>query len=556
MNAQRIADVLIGAVSDSATQDDISKFTDLCSQVATAMGLSWFIDSGVTPAQGAMILKGVVTGQFDRISAVCAIAAARGYILPDNPLPRFRQLNSSRRYGTPLGLSSLEDSQLEVATYELSKIATAYDAGTITFERHAPAAQVASFEVSVDGISQQSGDPLVDILGYQPDGDSVKRKRALDSLAKLDFSKRKPYMLFTADVIRDGKRQDGTIVCWQRMRDASGYSISKRDVFAMVDIPAVTYTNAALERSTTELKSVPEFMQAISFYDWLGSDGYLAFVDDQVRANTLYSYSVSGLQTKAPSSPYIFDVPTSALYLSTAQADQVRALIQQDIQRFGASSDQDSVSPYPAIAQVVYGDADQSWILAGCNVLASIRRGDSPDDTRRLSYIGSKASDVLALAAAGKLVVPSDTAAVHDAVQTSVSSFGVSQTVLSILDGTGLTIFISGKDDPLGFKGLTPDALQDATGGLAKILSAIDPQSATIDPHTLVSSLSSNAAGTGKTVYNSRYIQATLVTDQTQRPSLESVLGTDVIDLTTYIGISRLMQVIRSVYDFYPNSLT
>lgn len=554
--AIRIADVMIGSISDSALPADIQQFITLCKDVSGGMGIDWSkVDSGgLSQAQFAMVIKGRVLDQLARASVVAAIGRSRGYLLPDDPLPRIEELNRSRRYGQPLQITQEEDDQLERAVYELSKIALAYDAGTLTFDRSSPAAQLAAFEVSVDGISRQSGDPLADILGYQPDGDFVKRKRALDALSLLDFSKRKPYLLFTADFIRDGRRQDGTVVCWQRMRDASAYTISRRDVFAMIDLPDVSLTNASLEASTAELRTNPEFIQVTSFYDWLGPDDYLAFVDLSTRPNTLYSYSLTGLQARSPGAPAVFDVPTQALYLSAAQIDQVREAIVDDLRRFGRDPDPDTASPYPAIARAVYGDDGQGWVLAGVNVLTSQRRGDGPDSIRRLTYVGARTSDVLSLASSGKLVVPADISTVHAAIDRSISAFGVSQTLLSVLDGTGTTVFISGKDDPTGLASTTSSALQDATGGLAKVLSTIDPQSAVIDPHVLAAALSSPTGQGSKVVYSPRTIPA--VAGAVSRPSLESVLGDDPIDLTTYLGIARLMLLLRYLYDFFPASLT
>src|SRR5690606_3260161 len=106
------------------------------------------------------------------------------------------RLNARRTLFSPIDVP--DPQALLQAASQLSRIAVGYADGSITFERR-PAYQLSSYEVSVDGLSPQSGDALVDILGYQPDGDFIKRKRALDSLARVDFTKRKPYLLFTAD---------------------------------------------------------------------------------------------------------------------------------------------------------------------------------------------------------------------------------------------------------------------------------------------------------------------------------------------------------------------
>lgn len=548
-----LADVLKGGPDDTTDPNVVQRFLSACSSVCSALVISVFIDSGLSAAQAASVLRSAVVARFARVDAVSSIAASRGYLLPDNPIPTINELNQRRQLFQPLATPTMTQNAWAAAITELSEIAAGYDAGTITFDRSQPAAQLASFDVSVDGMSPQSGDALTDILGYQPDADFVKRKRALDSLALLDFSKRKPYLLFTADVVTDGKRQDGTIVAWTRMRDASGYNVVKRDVFNVIDYPVINLSNDSVQSSTARLLQDNNFKQILSFYDWVHPGDVLAFVDETTEDNTLYSYAIEGVQRKAPSSPFIFDVSMRALYLSAAQAQLVQQAIQADLDSFGSSADVDSVSPYPALAQVVYGDPGYGWILAGCNVLASRRRGDSADDTRGLSYIGAKASAALAAASAGKLFVPSDVNAIHAAIDAAVAAFGISQTLLSVLDGTGLTLFTTGKDDPLGFQPTT-QSIQNVAGGLAKIISAIDPQTATIDPTVLAAALSTQSQGNTR----NRYVFTSILqsTKAQSGPSLQSVIGTEIIDVTTYEGISRLLQLLRTVYDFYPGSLT
>ncbi len=556
-SAQNIADVLRGIVSDATDPVTVDRFMKAVTAVVSIMGIETPVASGISAAQTAMAMRGYVLSQFDQMTVCAAIAAANGYLLPENPLGRLNTLNSSRQLFGSLGISDSEAATIEQSTLELSRVTVRFSEGIVTFSRSQPASQISSFEVSVDGIAQQTGDALTDILGYQPDADFVKRKRSLDALAKLDFSKRKPSMLFTANVIKGGKRADGTILGWQRMHDAVGYSIAPRDVFATLDLPDVVVSNEELLRSTADIAADPNFAQIMSFYDWVGPNGFYAWVDTTIHSDTLYSYEISGLQRRVSSTPFVFDVPVSALYLSAAQADRVKAAILDDLQIFSGGSDVDTVSPYPAISTVIYGDPGYGWILAGCNVIASRKRSDQSDETRKLSYIGSKASDVLAAAASGKLVVPNDLTVIHAAIENGISSFGVSQTILNVLDGTGVTLFVSGKDDPLGGQP-TSDALDSATGGLSKILSAIDPQSATIDPHTLVASLMSQVSGgTGKSfAFNSRPLLASFIALTSPKPSIASTIGDGVIDLTTYVGIARMMQLIRSVYDFYPSALT
>jgi hypothetical protein len=338
------------------------------------------------------------------------------------------------------------------------------------------------------------------------------------------------------------------------MRDASGYTVSKRDVFSGIDFQSSSVTAAMVEAITQRLRATPDFNQVLSFYDWVNPIDVVAFVDQSSQPGTLYSYSISGIQNRAPANVSFFETPLSALYLSPAQTQQVRTLITADAALLSSGSDPDTVSPYPAISQVVYGDPGYGWILAGCNVLGSKRRGDSADETRSLSYIGSKASVVLSEAAGGRMFVPNDINLVHTAIDAGVSSYGISQTVLSVLDGTGVTLFAAKKDDPLGFQP-TQQSLENVSRGLAKILGAIDPETATLDPHALATTLSTPINAAQQPKYSPLSVPAASSVRVPDEAILDRAFGAGLLDLTTYSGISRLMQIIRTIYDFYPGAL-
>lgn len=531
---QNIADVIKAGLKPNAQAASIQRFLSACVISAKQLEVDdYFIDSGVTDLQAAMIIRAVIMERIGYINETAAIALSRGYLLPDSPFPEIEKINANRLIFADVPIEYNQQVIMMNGAKELSEITKQYKDGRITFARQ-PAAQISSYEISVDGITPQSGDALTDILGYQPDGDYVKRKRAIDSLLKLDFSKRKPYMLFTLET-----PTGGIVVCWSKMRDASGYTISRRDVFYGTDLPDLTKSNAGLTESTNELLKDEKFYQAMSFYDWTTPQDVFAFADNTVSRDTLYSYRIAGLQKKAPASPFIFDVPMNALLFSPALIDVTNAAIQEDFELFG--QDPAVVSPYPAIAKAVYGDPSLGWIIAGCNILASIRRNDPIDTIRKNSYIGSTAEHIFTEAKAGRLFVPSDIATVQAAVESAVSSYGVSQTILSVIDGTGATNFISGKDDPNGIQA-TQQSVEGSTGGLARILSAIDPETATLDPKLIV--VGGKLGGATREVRKKAGISS----------SIEDAIGSEVVDLTTYSGIGRFMQLLRTLYDFYPGA--
>lgn len=540
MSLQDIADCMKGGLQPDADPDTIYDFKQACFRAATDMKIDIFIDTGVSTFQIGMIVRGAVMDRISAIAEMSRVALGRGFLLPDNPFVQLEKINRYRRLFGDLNIMSGKWLAMEKAAAQLSEITALYNDGKITFERK-PAYQLSSYEVSVDGLSPQSGDPLTDILGYQPDGDFIKRKRALDSLSKLDFSKRQPYWMFTADF--DG----AALLCWSKMHDASGYKISRRDVFAMVDLPPVYLENQSLIDSTKQLMADDRFYQLLTFYDWLDHSDVFVYLDRSVPADTLYSFNVTGVQKKAPGSPFIFDVPTTTLFFSPALAQQVQANVEQEAEQFGRSPH--TISPYPALARAVFGDPSYGWILAGLNTVAAVRRGDDADSVRALTFLGSTIDGILAAGKSGRLVIPQDTGSVSKNVDDSISAYGVSQTIVSLLDGLGVTEFISGKDDPTGTP--TQESIERTTSGLARILAVIDPVTATLDTGLLVTTLSNQAQ---KLDAKASFIKE--ISSYSFGVPIDQVVTKETLDLTTHEGVSKLLQVLRTLYDFYPGTVS
>lgn len=540
MSLQDIADCMKAGVQPDVDFDTIQAFLGCCLRSSADLTLNLYLDSGMNTYQTSMTVRAAVLERIEKIQEMMRVASSRGFILPTDPFIELNRLNQYRRLFDPLPLLSGQIELTLSSAAKLSEITALFISGDITFERK-PAFQLTSYELSVDGSSPQSGDALTDILGYQPDGDFIKRKRALDSLAKLDFSKRRPYLLFTCDF------DDAALVCWSRMHDASGYKISRRDVFATVDLPPVYLENKDLINETNGLMADDRFYQILTFYDWLDHSDVLAHVDRSVPADTLYSFTISGVQKRAPGTPFIFDVPAAPLFFSPSMAAAIQTAVEEEAARFKRNPQ--TISPFPALAQLVYGDSSYGWILAGVNVVESIRRGDSPDLTRAMSFIGSTVDGVSSAGQSGRLVIPKDIGSVTTNVENSISSYGVSQSIVSILDGLGMTEFISGKDDLFG----TPTAAEvdKSTSGLSRILSVIDPATATIDTTLLVSTLSNHSLKLKGNASFTRVIQAL-----TTGVPIDQAITAETIDLTTYSGIGRLVQVLRTIYDFFPGSLS
>lgn len=544
-----IVDVLLGDVSPQTDQFALASLVN----ATNALGQELLVSSGDSARmQNWQIVAGfraALQVRLAEITGLCSTARARGEAVPDDPNPKLNSLNEGRMIFEPLPPGSIPLGLADSIRTLNSMVLDPTRGGPIIAPPK-PSAQLASYEISIDGISRQSGDPLIDILGFQPSPDLIRAKGAIASQLTLDFSKRKPYFLFTSDFVRNGFRTGATVVCWQRMWDASGYVIRKRDVFGMKDFPEMTFSTAALLQSTADLMGNDDFVQVISFYDWISPGDFLAFIDPTSPSDTVIQYSIVGLQARAPSATAIFDVPSSPLHLSPGQVQAVTDAIAAEATQFSANPL--TVSPYPALTSVIYGDPSLGWVIAGCNVLASQRRNESDQQLRSAAFIGATPQNILNAISAGAIVVPNSMTQIQDTVEGAISAFGISQAVLSILNGTGITAYITGKNDPLGSQP-TQESLDKAEGGLVRILSAIDPQTALADPATLISSMTVKAAAVRLYFPASlELVNGSLVSTGIQTPpSPIDSIGPDPIDLTTFQGISRFVTAIRTLYDYF-----
>lgn len=540
-----VADCLKGPPGASDT-DAMRKFLDSCVASLELVGITFFLDSGTTKDR-AMSARNLMLDTIDKINLMREEALSHGYLVPDEPFTAIGKLNSGRNLFAQVKIdASLANSYAESAK-DLGRLFTSYDKGEIDFSvPKGGTGQISSFDLSVDGFGVGTGDALADIIGYQPDADLLKRKRAVDALSALDFKRRRPRMLFISDV-DDGRTS--AIMCWRRMRDASGYRIFARNVFT-----DETFSSAYNTKDLVDGMSSLPIDEALSFYDDVSRDDVIAVKIDGLERDVLYAFSVEGTQKTSGGGRTMFQVPTSPIYLSPVQMEQLQDSLSTDAETMGQSST-DSVSPYPAISQILYGDSRYDWVLAAMNFLTGRSRGERDDEVRSASYLGARMSWIQSRLAGGLVVAPDDISTIVDGVESSISSFGISQTILDVIDATGVGLFIASKDDPSGYQD-SQIAVDIATGGLAKILASIDPETATLDPTVLISNLSASGGRTGVPQYRSREIVPIIKTmnvvgQPTKKKPLTvaELIGTEIIDLTTYEGISRLMRAIRVFYD-------
>lgn len=499
----------------------LKKYQDSCSSALSCVGLVPFVDTG-TLAERTLTLR---NGFFDRMTVLRTVrlsALQHGYVLPDDPTGEILKLNVGRARFSQVSISIASAASYISALKDLSDVADAVTRGDLDLSvTKGGLGQLSSFDMSVDGIvSSPTGDALADILGYQPDADSILKMRAAQALSMLDFSKRRPSLIAVVDELSDRLKPSKSI-CWRRMHDASGYKVTRRNVFT--DVEKIS----TLKAESVTVPLTPSLIEVISFYDDITPADVCVMTDVDIETDMLYAYSVSGLQTSAGGARKTYDVQTTPLYLSP---DQI-VILRERITHGG--------DPYPTVSQIVYGNERYDWLLACVNFLGARMQGLDQKTVRLSSYLGATVDSVIASLTAGTFLSPTDIQALITAVETSIATNGVSQTILDAIDASGVGIFTTG-EDPSGFQSGS-DAIDLAAAPIIAVLSSIDSQTATIDPAVLISNLS--AGRPNKTVHKSVGM-ASMTT-----VSISDIVGNQIIDVTTFDGISDLLRVIRLYTD-------
>lgn len=537
---QNMADLLAGPVPAASPALTITKYYSCAQQVYTGLSFN-FLPENTSQLEFAEIVKSYLEDFISDVRSTLVVANNAGYILPNDPFVDILNFNSNRKIFAPLVVFTDVSSALSDAVLKFVAILQGVKDGTISFDRGTDYThQIASFEISVSGRVPPSGDGLADILGYQPDADFVKRQNVLASLAKLDFKLRIPQLMFVSRQ-RDAANAFSTVICWKKMGDASGFKIHRREIFGASSVDFMS-DDDSLQTVTQQILADKNISQVLGMYDTVTADDVFCYRDDSVTTDCLYAYSVSAYQKKSSAPLNIFGVTSSVLKASTDQIAAIQSDISSQLQ---PGANQDSISPYPSIAKIISGDESYGWILAGCNFSARLKADAPVTDLRAASYIGAQSTQVIADISSGRFQIPQDISQVKANVTDSLSSFGVSQTLLYILDNIGATLYLSGKDDPENFQA-TGLQVSSATGDLASILASIDPTTYIVDPQTLLTNLT--AAGSGNTA--SRPVEILVAASVAQPKTLVEVIGSDPIDLTTYDGIDRFVRAIRYFYDF------
>ena len=530
----------------------------------------------------------------DRVKSFADRAKNAGFEPPDNPFLILAQVNQKR--GTALTtISPYVSSQLAAdLIFNIKAYIDLLDAenqGAINLKTgEINTSQLSHIKLSFSGFGG-SGNTATDLLSFLPNADQIKSENARQALSVLDFGKRIPYLLYTLDYTpsTDGSSQ-GTIVGWKKIPDASGYIIKRRSVFSG-DTKQWEVDNAGIQSQSDSLMSYARTF-ALSFLDDIDEKSVMMYCDQETSADELYIYNVQAYQVRNDQKGATFTVDTKPVSITPTIQNQITETIKDqsnwpDYTITGWSSAgtpiksynnfTETISPWPAVAQVLYGDSTYDWILAASNVRASINRLDDRATTRLYSYLNAHSSFLFQQAAKGKLVMPSDVNQVVQKINDSIQKYGVSQTIQNLLDETGISYYYEGRDpkDDTHFDRAGTDTV--LTSNLFNIVaSAIDPETATLDLKSLASNmsqlLSQNllsvstkvAAGSTAKVSASPSEVAVPFPDETSAAQAEGSLQfidklgdlrDGVIDLTTFDGLSKLMRTIRILSDFGPDRL-
>ncbi len=518
MSKQSIQDVM-DAMLPPPTEDNDSprllEYLNACLRATDVLGVVTMLDSG-SRLDRALYIRNVVGQRLSDISAFVVRAGSAGLFVSSDPVPELRRMNAGRRVGREIPDAPDGYRELTETLTTLSSLVGREQSGTLTLDRD-PRIQVGSVEISFDGIDGLPSDVF--------DADSLKRQQALDQLARLDFTKRRVRVLFVSEYEHDGRVD--LVVGWRKIRDATGYFMSFRDVF---DDSVVTSDVGSRDLDLPE-SDVLEFYRK-TLAPLIGPrvrerDVALFRVGD-VGRNRLYSFRVSAYQRVSSSRNDLFRAVVSRLTMSSSQLDELEALVS------GFTADTQSVTPYPFLSELLYGTRGYGWVLAGLNLLSAFERGSDISTVRSYSYLGADLAGMTAAIRSGAFYVPSDISAFGDRLDASLSNFGLSATLGEVLEKCGVLLFF---DEREGFDVDTPTLDREAalreTSAVAAVLAAVDSETATMDP-ALVRANMSVRPHRGEIASVSALVPNVPRLDTSDEP----------IDLLSFDGMGRVLDVI------------
>jgi hypothetical protein len=510
------------------------------------------------------------------VSAFATQAKNSGFSPPDNPFVEIMRLNSLRKK---------KDKQINVTESDAANIIfniqvyvdllEAKDQGAINLDAGVfNSAQLEHITLSYSGLGG-SGNNAADLMKMLPDADDLKAKKAHDALAVLNFSRRVPRAIFTAEY--NPSRDDGSqgiLLGWKKIPDAAGYIVKRHSVIANQDVE-FDLPNETISKNESYMEYARAYI--LNFYDNIKPESVCLFLDDNAPEDDFQIYRIQAYQVRKENSTSIIPSNFVAMNLSGQQkldiSNRMKELDPGDIEKLG----EETISPWPVIAEQILGDASLDWVLAASNIRNAIDKNELRTISRKFSYLNAHYKFLLEQSDAGKLVRPVDMSQVRDAISKSISTFGITQTIEALLQETGILYYFDARDSREDTTFDRAGTLDFSNSGIiGTVVSAIDPENATIDLRSLATNLA-QVLSDGKLEDYKTSINVSVhkfdgskpeeigmepgaVNDKMAESGMRFVsrldeMSDNIVDLTTFDGISKFMRVIRVMSDFGPNRI-
>jgi len=512
---------------------------------------------------------------FDLINEVNSfIARARnaGFAPENNPFLSLMRINDTRVAFEDFKITGTDALSYVYSINKYLNLLDAEKSGKLNLDSNSiHATQISSARFSLDGFGG-SGDSTLDLSKLLPDADEIREQKVNEALSIFDFSKRIPKMLFTAFYSPDSIPK-GVLVGWKKVPDASGYAI-KRTSFFDGSVVDYTVTSEDIVKMTDRLSQYTKTW-VLSFYDSVKQDTVLTFLDTNVAPDNYYFYKIKAYQLQNDNPGQMFLTDSSPYTFSKAKASEIK----QRMLALDPTDGENTISPYPLISQAILGTTKYDWLLAALNIRKSIERNDSRTVTRNYSYLSAQIDFILQQSSIGRFFIPRDVNSLQNNVMRSVSKFGVNQILKEILQETGTLFYFEGKDpsDNSLFRNIS-SVSQNDSGVVSIVISAIDPETLTLDLNSLSTNLPKLIQKDFVGVSDG-FSEMTPTLDKRQTSSeiqlpvefdgqkdLTGVIAEDeiqflqrmgdnetILDLTTFDGISSFMKAIRILSDVGPN---
>lgn len=508
-------DMLLSPPADGLDGPNVTAYYRASNNVLDFLKMDNRADSG-RPFDRIGYQRSCILERYKAITAVAPKARAAGLLVPDDPIQLLDMLNNGREVLRQISENSEYVKVLNDVT-TLNDLAIKELKHEIDFSRRAMP-QPTSVSISFNGIG---GLPSAVV-----DSDILKRQQAFNKLAEINFNKRKVRMLLAVERKKD--LATDIFVCWRKLRDATGYKLSVRNVFAE--------TSKEFDLGAPVFSSLPDadasFMRekVMPLFPSLTESDVVVSVFRDIPSDLLYSFRVKAYQKIATGKCDIFRVKTNRLSLSSSEI----ASIPDMIKKFGALDPSD-LTPYPFISELIYGDSGFGWLLAGVNVLGSFERGEDAATVRGYSYLGADVKFIMEKIISGKFFIPVDRNEMVSKFDQSIQSFGLPKTLADVLEKTGVLFFFDEREhfdvDTVVFD---QEAALTETSLLSTVISSIDPSSLTVNPQNVYSNVTRavKQSGGGKLVLRLGV----------EPPKLDK--EKNAIDLLTFSGITRFLNVI------------